>query len=916
MKKRKIILVLSIIVIIILIVLFFLFNNAEKNLSQKISEFKIFSNDYNSSSNIDYGEEYQKQFLDEIDDTRVNTHFGLEYGRDGEEIIDILKNLGVTYVRDDIRWGKLQKANGEYDFTETDKWINELTENDIKIQIVIGFGKDYQLGNDYKISNEDELNNFLDYVKTIAERYPQIVEYEFWNEPNGSYVTEDDFKWYAKSFIETEKILKAINDDIVLIAGSTMTPDEDQEDRRSSEKFIESISSYGVYQTKAPYSIHVYDWDRSYKWNTRFKNVINNHKELFNNLGGFTHCYMTETGITSTNNSEEKQAEMLVQQKVIWDSYSNYGSSIYNFRNKGENTENTEHDFGLLNYDYTPKPSFYAIKNYNENTNGAEYIGTVNITDGIEAYVYDKDGKPKIIAWSNTNNETVNIQYTEFTASDIYGKTIENKDNTLTITNSPVYLDNISTKYFYEAISNTALEKYEDFEEKFSSEIKQIDGLQEQIDKLKNHMTSIKDNETETQENAIEMMSQHFDLGTTILNVFKNDKLNVEYVKVSSMLDMLNDIGNSYEDLLTVSATSSEVYYTETEELITEAETTINNNSDLNIIYPSKILDFAKELHEKSEYIIGLEKENDIKIGLIVSNSLHAYYLADWANDFANIYVDKYIKENPVTVSYSTTDEFTNQDVIVTLNIDSDSKVTNNDGKNTYTFTKNATFTFEYERRGQALEEEVEVNNIDKKVPEISNLKDRQILFESIVPNISDENLDTITLKKDGQAITYSQGDTIQDNGLYELTVKDKATNEISIKFRIADEPTDNYTIKNSYISSVKAETTQEEFKKNYITIDEYNILHNDTELENSDVVSTGDIVQLSDGTTYTIIVAGDINRDGKVTAYDLSMLRNYILRIEELDNIEMLAADANCDEKTVGASDYSRIREIILGIK
>ena len=53
----------------------------------------------------------------------------------------------------------------------------------------------------------------------------------------------------------------------------------------------------------------------------------------------------------------------------------------------------------------------------------------------------------------------------------------------------------------------------------------------------------------------------------------------------------------------------------------------------------------------------GLEEENDIKTGLIVSNSLHAYYLADWANDFANIYVNKYIKENPVTVSHSNTDE-------------------------------------------------------------------------------------------------------------------------------------------------------------------------------------------------------------------------------------------------------------------
>ena len=223
------------------------------------------------------------------------------------------------------------------------------------------------------------------------------------------------------------------------------------------------------------------------------------------------------------------------------------------------------------------------------------------------------------------------------------------------------------------------------------------------------------------------MMHEHFYLGTMVLDAFSKEKLNVEYVKVSSMLDMLNDIGNSYEDLLTVSATSREAYYTATEELINKAETTINNNSDLNIIYPSKILDFAKELHEKSEYIIGLEEENDIKTGLIVSNSLHAYYLADWANDFANIYVNKYIKQNPVTVSYSNTDEFTNQDVTVNLNIGSDSKVTNNEGKNTYTFTKNGTFTFEYERRGQAFEEKVTITSIDKEAPIISGVVNGKI---------------------------------------------------------------------------------------------------------------------------------------------------------------------------------------------
>ena len=56
--------------------------------------------------------------------------------------------------------------------------------------------------------------------------------------------------------------------------------------------------------------------------------------------------------------------------------------------------------------------------------------------------------------------------------------------------------------------------------------------------------------------------------------------------------DILNDIGDSYEDLLTVSATTREPYFTATQELINSAETIIADNSNLEIVYPSKILDF------------------------------------------------------------------------------------------------------------------------------------------------------------------------------------------------------------------------------------------------------------------------------------------------------------------------------------
>ena len=586
------------------------------------------------------------------------------------------------------------------------------------------------------------------------------------------------------------------------------------------------------------------------------------------------------------------------------------GGCLYTLRNK----DSAGDKYGIINNDNTPKLAYYSLKNYLENTNGAEYIGEIKLNDGLKSYVYDKDGSPKIITWVERTDDPVEIDYTDFVATDLYGNNIENTDGKLEITLSPIYIDNVSTNYFYQAISNTAIEKYSELEADYLAEISSVEGLQEKIDELKQYMQSIFKVDSENETIAKQKMEEHFKLGNLVLEAYKNGNLNIEYVKLSSMLDMLNDIGNSFEDLVTVSSQTRNANLQETKTLIDTVELDLKNNSDIEILYPTKILEMGKQLYEKSEYINNLEEENDIKTGLIVSSNLHAKYLAEWAQNFTNIYIDEYIESNPITVSYSETN-LTNKDVIATLTA-SDIKVTNNEGKNTYTFSENGTFTFEYTRRGRNLTVTVNVNNIDKKAPVISNIENRQILFEGITPNISDENLDTIILKKDGQVINYNKENKIEEIGLYELVATDKANNQTEIIFKIAEKPQYEYIVKESEILSINKETTKDEFVKNYVTIDEYKIFHNDTEIKGSNIISTGDILQLSDGKKYTLIVAGDINRDGKVTTYDLSMLRNYILRIDKLDNIEMIAADANCDEKTVGASDYSRIREIILGIE
>ena len=448
------------------------------------------------------------------------------------------------------------------------------------------------MGSDSKISTEEELQHFLKFVNDFATRYKgKINYYEYWNEPNTILNTNEEVYWYVRTVKELYPLLKSIDSNIKLTIGAMRTDGAASNTFKTSNEIFDMFYENNLDKYSDNFSIHVYDY-RKDQLNNIYRRLIEEHVNLFSDDGGFQEYLVTEHGASTFKANggatEEKQASVLITQSIINDEYNVETDISYTFRNRTATEENSEtiarYNFGTISQDYTPKPAYYTMKNYYENTNGAEYIGTVNLTDGLETHLYDKDGKPKIITWSTNTNNTISIPYENFTASDMHGNAIENTDGTLKITSSPVYLDNVSTKYFYEAISNTILQKYAEFEEKFSAELKSVDGLQEQINKLKNYMSSIANNTTETQEKSIEMMHEHFYLGTMILDSFNKDKLNVEYVKVSSMLDMLNDIGNSYEDLLTVSATSREAYYKKTEELINKAETTINNNSDLNII--------------------------------------------------------------------------------------------------------------------------------------------------------------------------------------------------------------------------------------------------------------------------------------------------------------------------------------------
>ena len=155
-------------------------------------------------------------------------------------------------------------------------------------------------------------------------------------------------------------------------------------------------------------------------------------------------------------------------------------------------------------------------------------------------------------------------------------------------------------------------------------------------------------------------------------------------------------------------------------------------------------------------------------------------------------------------IEYSVPSEtLTNQDVTATITFNR-SKVTisNNDGKDTYTFTQNGEFTFEYfDEYGIQGTATVVVNNIDKEAPTITGVENGKIYKKSVTPVIQDKNLKSVTLTKDGVNVEdYLSGDTIEEIGQYILTAVDIVDNTQTVSFEI-QEPSDIITSKNNVIT-------------------------------------------------------------------------------------------------------------------
>ena len=198
----------------------------------------------------------------------------------------------------------------------------------------------------------------------------------------------------------------------------------------------------------------------------------------------------------------------------------------------------------------------------------------------------------------------------------------------------------------------------------------------------------------------------------------------------------------------------------------------------------------------------------------------------------------------------------------------------------------------------------IKVLNIDKKAPEAKvqyqiNSTNQEVEV-TIIANEKIQEVEGWELSEDKIILTKVYTEKTPEEG-ENIEIKDIAGN-ITIVNVNTSKPIftlNKYEIKDSYIVKINPNTTYNEFIKDILTNQTYEMKEGNKTVKGNDLIKTGQVLTTQTGKKYTLVVIGDLNGDGKISLVELARISKIGAgKIKDIKEIEKMAIDANADGK------------------
>jgi hypothetical protein len=202
--------------------------------------------------------------------TGANFAYGIAvftHGQDTMTLAGQIQELGMTWVKLEVKWRDYEPAQGAIDFSTLDPVVNALHDIGVNILITVSAAPAWSRSSTAEDGPPDDFATFGAFMTALATHYTgKISAYQLWNEPNlrrewNSAV----YPLRADHYVNLLKVgydaLKAADPEIqVIAAGLAPTGFNDGINAIDDRVYLQDMYSNGVYAASDALAVHPLGW--------------------------------------------------------------------------------------------------------------------------------------------------------------------------------------------------------------------------------------------------------------------------------------------------------------------------------------------------------------------------------------------------------------------------------------------------------------------------------------------------------------------------------------------------------------------------------------------------------------------------------------------------------------------------------
>lgn len=350
----------------------------------------------------------------------VQTHFGQFYRADMDSasvlaMLDSIQAAGIQIIRDECYWSYVEETPGVYNFPpEIDFYISEAGSRGIKVLLILDYNNPlYAAHSGSGITTDSNRTKFKDYcVETVSHYAPLGVKhYEIWNEPNIPIFWDPtpNAEDYALLLQEVYQPIKDVDSTVTVLGCATSPAEGNPPPFIDWLTYISDVWSFGGGNHLDGVSFHLYRVEKGpEQWlaadRTNLRNIIGNDIDI----------YLTECGYHTAdvwpNLSEDNQARYVSRLYLMAKDIDGLKNiTYYDFKNDGEIHDEPEHNFGLVNFNRSPKPAYNAYKTVIEQTGGKDLL-QANRSGNTYSYSFGSGSDTTIAIWNSSSSDNISFE--------------------------------------------------------------------------------------------------------------------------------------------------------------------------------------------------------------------------------------------------------------------------------------------------------------------------------------------------------------------------------------------------------------------------------------------------------------------------------------------------------------------------